>query len=108
MATDGSRHAETTTGASGLDQQLKLPRKKEKSGATEHTGGTGSKGAVKAKREDKQVIPKPWAVLSDTERWWLRQLWSGNLFAEIRRAESKCHRVQAPDFAVNDDHWIEC
>ena len=71
-------------------------------GATEHTVGTGSSS------EDKQAIPKPWAVSSGNERWWLEELWSGNLSFEVRHAERKCYRVQPKGFVVNDDDCIEC
>ena len=86
-----------------LEQQLQASKGKGKSGATEHTGGTGSKGAMKGKREDKQVIPKPWEGLSFDERWWLQELWSDKLSDRMLDAESKCHRVQAKDFVVSDD-----
>ena len=85
-----------------LEQQLQASKGKGKSGATEHTGGTRSKGAMKGKREYKQVIPKPWEGLSCDERWWLQELWSDRLFNAMRRAEGKCPRVQANDFVVND------
>ena len=81
-----------------LGQQLQASRGKGKSCAAEHTGGTGSSS------EDKQVIPKAWDVMSTDERWWLKELWSGNLEAWMRHAERKCHRVQAKDLVVNDDN----
>ena len=86
-----------------LGQQLQASKGKGKSCATEHTGGTRSKGAMKGKREDKQVIPKPWEALSRDEWWWLQELRSGKLYERMLDAESKCHRVQAKDFVVSDD-----
>ena len=83
--------------ALGLDSQLRASKGKGKSGAAEHTGGTGSS------REDKHVIPKAWAVMSGNERWWMKELWSGNLSSQMRHAERKCYRVLAKTFIVNDD-----
>ena len=37
------------------------------------------------------------------EKWWLQALWEGTLLAEMRRAEGKCKRVQAKDFAVDEE-----
>jgi hypothetical protein len=40
--------------------------------------------------------------MARSEQWWLRELWSGRLRAELERAEELCSRVQAPDFNVLD------
>ena len=37
------------------------------------------------------------------ERWWLHELWSGSLLAELRRAEGKCYKVHAKDFVVDEE-----
>ena len=56
-----------------------------------------SKGKGKGKRGKKS-----WAQMSDTERWWLQQLWSGSLRRVLDAAEAKCHRVQAGPFRILD------
>ena len=56
----------------------------QKGGATEHT-------------------TKPLWQLSRNEWWWLNELWSGALVAELRRAEGKCFKVQAKNFVLDED-----
>jgi len=34
------------------------------------------------------------------EKWWLKRLWSGCLWREMKEAESQCEKVQAKDFNV--------
>ena len=92
-----------------LQRQLQAFKGKGKSGAIEHTRGTGSKAAVKGKRKGKQVIPKSWADMKGSDKWYLQQLWDGILADEKESTESMCRSSpQAKDFAVSDDDWIEC
>ena len=37
------------------------------------------------------------------EQRWLHELWSGSLLAQMRRAESKCYKVQAKEFVVDEE-----
>ena len=64
-------------------------------------------GASKGKGGGKQVRPKPWESMTWDERMWLQELWAGRLETAKLTAESKCHRVQARDFVVNDDDLID-
>ena len=75
----------------------------KKNDATKHTTGTKAKGGRKGKRKDKLVVAKLAQQMSRTEWWWLEQLWKGDLGAEMKRAEAKCHGLQAKDFVVNND-----
>ena len=54
-----------------------------------------SKGKGRGKK-----TPKPWFDMSQNEKWWLHQLWTGQLRRELDDAEGKCHRVQAPRFFI--------
>ena len=47
--------------------------------------------------------PKPWSDMSRNDRWYLEAYWSGSLRTEMRRAESKCSKVQAKFFVVNEE-----
>ena len=67
---------------------------KTKRGASEHT----ARGA-----SEHTLLPKTWHDMSRSERRWLQDYWNGNLWHALRRAESKCHRVQAAPFSIRDD-----
>ena len=56
-----------------------------------------SKGKGKGKKGKRS-----WDQMSDPERWWLQQLWSGSLRRVLDAAEAKCHRVQAGPFRILD------
>ena len=47
--------------------------------------------------------PKSWEDMTSVERWWLYELWRGNLKRDKEDAEARCHRVQAADFVIYDD-----
>ena len=63
-------------------------------------GKDHAKGQGQAK--GKSCPPKAYNEMSHSEQWWLRELWSGRLQAELERANELCSRVQAPDFNVLD------
>ena len=65
--------------------------------AAEHPWGT------RAGKKAQSITPKPWSQMSRDERDWLHALWSGELQAEMRRAEGKCSKVQAKDFVVDKE-----
>ena len=56
----------------------------------------------KGKEKGKSLPPKAYHEMSPSEQWWLRQLWSGRLRADLEQAEKLCSRVQAKDFNVFD------
>ena len=60
------------------------------------------KGAGKGKGKGKSLPPKAYEDCTRDEQWWLWQLWSGRLAAELEEAEQLCSRVQAKDFNVFD------
>ena len=65
----------------------KTALKKHGSGATEH-----------------DVTPLPLERMSDNERWYLHQLWNGNLQEAYRRAQAEHGgTVQAPYFRFRDE-----
>ena len=64
----------------------------EKKGKAEGTG--------RSKR--KSLPPKAFEEMTRSEQWWLRELWSGRLRAELERAEELCSGAQAKDFNVFD------
>ena len=57
-----------------------------------------SKGKGKSGAIDSKVTPKSESEMTANDWWYLNKLWSGELLAEKRRADSECHRVQADDF----------
>jgi len=79
--------------------QLAASKGKGKRGAAEHTYGTSA--GQKRQKKGQSITPKPWAQMSRCERWWLEALWSGELQAEMHRAEGYCSKVQAKDFVVH-------
>ena len=58
---------------------------------------------VREEKKEKPVTPKSWLQMSHDEQCWLKELWSGSLLADMRRAEGKCSRVQAKDFVVDEE-----
>ena len=57
----------------------------------------------KAKAKGKSLPPKRYNEMTRDEQWWLEQLWSGRLRAELDQAEKLgVTRVQAKDFNVFD------
>ena len=84
-----------------FNRQLQASKGEGKSGAAEHTDGTGA--GKKGQTKGKSVTPKPWSKMSRNDRWYLQALWSGSLGAEMRRAEGKCSKVQAKDFVVGEE-----
>ena len=77
-----------------LDRQLQASKGNGKSRAGEHTKGKGKKS--------KPVTPKPLSEMSRDDWWYLEKLGEGVLLAEMLGAESKCYKVQANDFFVNE------
>ena len=67
---------------------------KTKRGASEHT----ARGA-----SEPTLPPKTWDEMSRSERWWLQEYWNGNLLRAMQRAESKCHKVEAPPFRIGEE-----
>ena len=63
------------------------------------------KGQGKTKRGASEHTPEPksWEDMSAFERWWLAELWNGNLWHAMKSAEEKCYKVSAPYFRMNDD-----
>ena len=57
----------------------------------------------KGHKKGESVTPKSWSQMTRDERWWLHELWSGSLLAELRRAEGKCYKVHAKDFVVDEE-----
>ena len=57
----------------------------------------------KRRKTDESVTPKSWSELTRDEQRWLHELWSGSLLAQMRRAESKCYKVQAKEFVVDEE-----
>ena len=84
-----------------LNRQLQASKGKGKGSAKEHAHGTVA--ASKGQQKGKSVTPKSWSQMTRDEKWWLQALWEGTLLAEMRRAEGKCKRVQAKDFAVDEE-----
>jgi hypothetical protein len=72
---------------------------KGKSGAAEHTYGTSA--GQKRQKKGQSITPKSWSQMSRGEHDWLHALWSGELQAEMRRAQGNCSKVQAKDFVVD-------
>ena len=64
---------------------------------------SGGKGKGKGNRRyaGAELVPNTWEQLSYYERWWLEELWNGNLKQNIREAEWRHGgRVQADRFAM--------
>jgi hypothetical protein len=85
-----------------LENKLHASKGKAKGkgrGATEHS--------VQPSRNWLRIGPtaesKAWADMSQSERWWLKELWNGHLLNTMKETEAKCHRVQAPRFRVPVD-----
>ena len=38
--------------------------------------------------------------MSDAEKWWLEELWDGNLYQIKEEAAAKCRRVEANPFTI--------
>ena len=70
--------------------------------ASKGKGKCQGKGKAKGKSLPPKAYPKAYDELTRNEQWWLRQLWSGELRAELERAEANCSSVQAKDFNVFD------
>ena len=62
------------------------------------------KGKSKGKRgaSEHTLQPRTWDDISRSERWWLEQYWKGNLWRARKRAEAKCHKVEAAPFSIGD------
>ena len=70
--------------------------------ASKGKGQGKGKGKTKRGASEHTFPPKTWDEMSRDERWWLQQLWNGNLLREKQHAESKCHRVEAAPFRIRD------
>ncbi len=51
-------------------------------------------------------MPKTWEEMSGNERWWLSELWKGSLKMQKVEAESRCDRVEADAFMLEDDSMV--
>ena len=56
------------------------------------------KGEGKGERGAAEHAPKTWREMTDDERWWLEELWSGRLKRRKERAEGKMQKIEAGDF----------
>ena len=77
-------------------------------GATEHTP-KGNKGKGESKgnksKDATEHTPKSWAEMNRNERWYLQELWNGNLLRAKRDAEdTHGGRVQADPFIMPAGH----
>ena len=71
--------------------------------ASKGKGGGKGKKQRKDGTKGKKITPKSFHQMSQAERWWLDELWSGRLLQRKQDAEAKCAKVQAPDFVMESD-----
>jgi hypothetical protein len=74
-----------------LHQQLNASKGKGRQGTGK---GKGKHGATE------QVVPKSWDDITQTEQWYLHELWNDNLWQKMTEAEAKMHAVQAAPFSM--------
>ena len=65
--------------------------------------GRGKSKNTARRASEHTLRPKRWHDMSESERWWLEEYWNGNLWRAMRRAEAKCHMVEAGPFSIRDD-----
>jgi hypothetical protein len=114
---DARRRSGDNTGKHGLTPEEMRNREARKQARTDYywaqdlhsqvlafkgKGKCQGKAKAKGKSLPPKAYPKAYDELTRNEQWWLRQLWSGELRAELERAEANCSRVQAKDFNVFD------
>ena len=61
------------------------------------------KGAKGSGAPEHRLTPRPWEEMTRADRWYLTQLWEGNLKRDKEEAESHCNAVAAGPFRVLDD-----
>ena len=110
---EARRRSGDNTGKHGLHPEELRNRETRKTARTDYFWTQGlysqilaykgkEKGQGKGKAKGKSLPPKAHWEMTLSEQWWLRQLWSGELRAELDRAEANCSRAQAKDFNVHD------
>ena len=102
---EARRRSGGDTGKHGLIQEEMRNRDARKKARIDYYWTKNLDNQVRAfsgQAKGKSCPPKAYNEMSHIEQWWLRQLWSGRLQAELERANELCSRVQAPDFNVFD------